>query len=79
MLQAYEGYFEKGQFFPIGQPVNIQDRCRVIVTVLNEVAPEQKETAQAQAWREFFEAINASTEGTPETFERVNFTRGIAL
>ena len=40
MLQAYEGYLEKGQFYPIGPPVNIQGRCRVIVTVLEK--PREK-------------------------------------
>jgi hypothetical protein len=62
MLQAYEGYLEKGRFFPIGPQVSIRGRRRVIVTVLDEPTPEQKETSQAQAWREFFETVNASDE-----------------
>ena len=37
MLQAYEGYLEKGRFYPIGQPINEQGRCRVIVTVLDRL------------------------------------------
>ena len=44
-----------------------------------EAVPEQKETSQAKAWREFFEAVNASDEEIPETFERVNFTREAGL
>ena len=79
MLLTYEGYLEDGRFYPIEQPTGIQGRCRVIVTVLGEASPEQKETAQARAWREFFEAINASSEETPETFARVNFTQEVAL
>ena len=76
MPQAYEGYLDNGQFYPIGPPINVQGRCRVIITVLDEPAPEQKETPQAAAWREFFEAVNAaSDEEIPEKFERVNFTR----
>jgi hypothetical protein len=79
MLHAYEGYLEKGRFYPIGPPINVQGRCRVIVTVLDEPTPEQKETSQAQAWREFFETVNASSEEIPETYERVNFTREVDL
>ena len=79
MLQAYEGYLERGRFYPIGPPINVQGRRRVIVTVLDELMPQQKETQQATAWREFFEAVNASGEEIPETFERVNFTREIDL
>ena len=79
MLQTYEGYLEKGRFYPIGAPVSLRGRCRVIVTLLDDAAPEQKETAQANAWREFFEVVNASDEAIPETFERVNFTREVSL
>lgn len=35
-----------------------------------------QENSQAKAWREFFKAINASSEEIPESFERVNFSRG---
>ena len=70
--QTYDGYFENGQFCPIGE-VNIHGRRRVTLTVFNEPVPEQKETSQAKAWREFFEEVNASGEKIPETFERVNF------
>ena len=76
--QTYEGYFENGQFYPI-DAVNIQGRRRVILTVFNEPVSEQKETSQAKAWREFFEAVNASDEEIPETFERVSFAREINL
>ena len=46
-MQAYEGYFENGLFYPIGAPVSIQGRRRVILTVLDEPVPENKETPQA--------------------------------
>ena len=78
MLQAYEGYLESGRFYPIGLPATIKGRRRVIVTLLDEL-PKQKEKPQASAWREFFEAVNASKEEIPETFERVNFTREVDL
>ena len=79
MLQTYEGYLEKGRFYPLGPPVNMQGRRRVIVTLLEDAAPEQKETTQAEAWRIFFDSVNASDEAIPETFDRVNFTREVDL
>ena len=50
-MQAYEGYFEDGQFYPIGQPVSIRGRRRVVMTVLEDSAAVQTETPQAKAWR----------------------------
>ena len=84
MLQAYEGYLEEGCFYPIGSPVKLKGRRRVIVTLLDDPVPEQQtmpvqeETAQAAAWRIFFEAVNASDEEMPEMFERVNIAREVA-
>ena len=78
-MQAYEGYYENGQFTPMGPPMRVHGRRRVILTVLDEPAPEPAETLQAQAWREFFDTVNASDEETPETFERVNITRAVDL
>ena len=40
MLQAYEGYLEKGRFYPLGPSVSIQGRRRVIITLLDEPTPE---------------------------------------
>ena len=77
-MQSYQGYFEKGQFVPIGT-VSIPERRRVILTVLDEPVPIHPENKQAKAWREFFETVNASDEEVPEFFERVNFSREIDL
>ncbi len=79
MLQAYEGYIEKGQIYPMLPLKQIPGRRRVIITVLDEPASDTKEKPQAKAWREFFEAVNASDEPIPETFERVNFTREVDI
>jgi len=38
-MEAYEGYFENNQFFPIGTKTRIKGRRKVIMTVLDE--PEQ--------------------------------------
>ena len=35
-LQAYEGYFENGNFYPVGQVVNSPVRRLAFVTVLDE-------------------------------------------
>ncbi|MCL1820603.1 MAG: hypothetical protein FWG36_08125 [Oscillospiraceae bacterium] len=78
-MQAYEGFFENGRFTPIGQPVSVKGRRRAVMTVFDDTMSSQAETLQAKAWREFFEAVNASDEAMPETFERVNFTREINL
>ena len=34
--QAYEGYFENGSFYPVGQVVNSPVRRRAVVTVFDE-------------------------------------------
>ena len=60
-------------------PVITQGRRRTFVTVLDETTPGEKETSQAKAWREFFEAVNTSGEEIPAKFERINFTREIEL
>jgi len=78
-MEAYEGYYEDGRFYPVGQTITIKGRRRVRMTLVEEPVTEHQETAQAAAWREFFEAINASNEEVPETFERVNFAQEIAL
>jgi hypothetical protein len=78
-MQAYEGYLENDRFYPIGNPLGLQGRRRVIVTVLDEPDRAAKEKPQAKAWREFFEAVNENDEPIPQTFDRVNFSREVAL
>ena len=56
-----------------------QGRRRAFVKILDETTLEGKETSQAKAWREFFEAVNTSGEEIPAKFERINFTREIDL
>ena len=43
-MQAYEGYIENGRFYPMGQPMKLLGRRRVILTVLDEPAPASKES-----------------------------------
>jgi len=78
-MESYEGFYEDGRFYPVGQTINIKGRRRVKLTVVEEPIAEQSETSQAAAWREFFEAVNSSSEEVPETFERVNLARETAI
>ena len=34
--QAYEGYFESGNFYTSGKPLRIPERRKVYITILNE-------------------------------------------
>ena len=79
--QAYEGYFENGQFYTVGQTAHIKGRRRAFITILDEPVQEETatETEHAKAWREFFEAVNECDEEIPETFEKVNFKREVQL
>ena len=77
-MQAYQGYFENGQFISL-ETVKIPERKRAILTVLDEPIKECSENKQLIAFQDFFDAINASDEEIPETFERVNFSRPIDL
>lgn len=57
-MEVYEGYFENGQFIPLGD-FQIPEKRRIIITVLDE-APNIPENKDAQAWNEFFAAIKAA-------------------
>ena len=57
MLQAYEGYLEKGHFYPLGPPLNIQGRRRVIITILDEPVDEKPDT-----WAELDKIISEMDE-----------------
>ena len=77
MLKAYEGYLEKGRFYPIGPPLSIQGRCRVIITVLDE---PHREDAQSNpsAWLDEFNRLldeSGNEKLSMEDFPRANFTR----
>jgi hypothetical protein len=43
-VQAYEGYIEKGQIFPLEPVISIPGRRRVIITVLDEPTHERADT-----------------------------------
>ena len=80
-MQAYEGYFEDGRFFPLGGAV-VPDGRRVIVTVLDESRGDVGKRQKAALAR-FREAMRNSEPLPPEFDEvmsrRVNITRELDL
>jgi len=72
-MQAYEGYFENGQFYPIGRPVSIQGRRRVILTVFDEFTPIYK---KPDTWAELDKIVSEMSEKPRlEDFPRCQFGR----
>jgi tRNA(Ser,Leu) C12 N-acetylase TAN1 len=68
-LQAYEGYFENGTFYPVGQVVNSPVRRRAFVTVLDE--PTKKEISLKDSLSEA--QAQAKINGTSEmTLDEIN-------
>jgi len=77
MLQAYEGYLQRGQIYPLRPLINTQDRRRVIITVLDE---PHREDAQPNptAWLDEFNRLldeSGDEKLSMENFPRANFTR----
>ncbi|MCL2078911.1 MAG: hypothetical protein FWH17_03605 [Oscillospiraceae bacterium] len=80
--QAYEGYFEHGQFYPIGQIQQTDKRFRALLTVLGEsvhtdiVADAKKSSRE---WLDEFFALlgSATTELHEEDFTRLQFSRAL--
>jgi hypothetical protein len=42
MYQTYEGYWNDGRVLTAGSPIRIANRCRVLITVLEEQEQEPK-------------------------------------
>jgi hypothetical protein len=71
-LRTYEGYYEEGHFYPIGQISCLSGRQRVLITILDESEQDNATTRRLAAIDDFLAAIDASEEDVPE-FERVKF------
>ena len=56
MLQAYEGYLDKGRVYPLGSLANVRGRRRVIITVLDELHREDAHSNQT-AWLDEFNRL----------------------
>jgi allantoicase len=59
-MQAYEGYFENGQFFPVVQTAHIKGRRRAFVTILDEPASAPNAKDDKAFWMEFDRMAKAS-------------------
>jgi hypothetical protein len=68
--QAYEGYFENGQFYAAGQTIRIPERQRVYITILDEPVTGNE---NAEAWREFLAEIKNIDDEPLTEFERIKF------
>ena len=70
-MQAYEGYFENGQFHPMGHTMHVTGRRRAFITILDEPARDEEKSRRMAALDEFFSGIEACDEPVPE-FERIS-------
>jgi hypothetical protein len=77
-MQAYEGYFENGRFYPTEHPVHMPGRRCAFIAILDEPAQSEAIAKRVAALDEFFAAIENSDENVPE-FERIKFNRNIDL
>jgi len=57
MLQACEGYLEKGKVYPLSPLTGIQGRYRVIITILDEQMEKRFDT-----WAELDEVVSGMGE-----------------
>jgi len=58
-VQAFEGYWENGTFYSLGQPVRVTGRQRAILTLLDEPAREI-ETSSKESRIEWLERLEAA-------------------
>jgi hypothetical protein len=63
-MQAYEGYFEDGHFYPVGRTAQVTGRRRAFVTILDEPARDKPDT-----WAELFKLTAEMTEDEKPRFE----------
>ena len=77
MMQAYEGYLQRGRIYPLRPLTNTQDRRRVIITVLDEMHGEETQPNPAAWLDEFNRLLDESGDEklSMENFPRANFTR----
>ena len=72
--QAYDGYFENGQFFPKRMPIRLPGRFRAVLTILD--MPEQEDTSID--WIDELECMIKEDTGEKlnmENFPRMDFGR----
>jgi predicted KAP-like P-loop ATPase len=74
MLLTVRGYFEAGHFIT-DTPIQIPERRKTIVTVLDETIDKENEQAKYIAyWNKIIEDIQNSDEVLEDEPERIHFT-----
>jgi len=75
-MQAYEGYFENGQFYLINQTAHIKGRRRAFITILDEPAQENNIIKMiAEFDRMVDESADENEILCEENFPRFNYGR----
>ena len=75
--QAYEGYFNNGQFYVSGKAVRIPGRRRAVLTIFSEQVQEDKDV-NPSAWLDDFRKMVDESAGEKlrmEDFPRMNLGR----
>ena len=76
-MEAYEGYYENGQFNSINQKISLRGRRKAIMIVENQ-STDDIMSKKLSVLKEAFDLINTSNEEVPE-FEHINFTREVTI
>ena len=75
--QAYEGYFESGEFYTAGKPLRIPERRKVYITIFNEPAQNIPPTTTPSWLDELHQLLEESGDEKlcMEDFPRMDFGR----
>ena len=80
-MQAYEGYFENGRFYPAEQTMRVTGRRRAVISIFDEegTATQIRSQKQLEAFRRFVAANKAVTdEPIDEEFDEI-LTRRVSV
>ena len=61
-MQAYEGYIENGQFYSVGRTVQVPERRRVIITILDEPVKLSKKKKDGKTFLAEFNQLAKRTQ-----------------
>lgn len=76
-MQAYEGYFDRGRFIPLGT-ISIPERKRAIVTILDEPVSDDAER-RLEELDKLISLVDASSHEEVPQFERSKLHREAEL
>ncbi len=61
-MQAYEGYWENGQFYPVGQTTKTPGRLRAFLTILDEPIKQTEPKVTGAFWEEHHRLADAAAQ-----------------